>query len=658
MPHPLRSRVVAWFGNASTAVDSLAILFFAIGTYVVAIKWDVMDWLFAFSRAHEHYEIDELLALLMVMGVAFCLFAIRRVLQLREEIGRRKASEARFADFAEAASDWFFEIDPQGRFTLVTRAGGQGTAPIPAALREGALWRPDVDMAAPEVVGAHLGDLAARRPFRDFRVRVTGADGQVRHCQISAKPVFDQQDCFLGYRGSGSDVTVEVEAEARAEFLALHDPLTGLPNRVLLYETIERAMALARRTDKRAAVHCLDLDRFKEINDTLGHAAGDLLIRACADRLRELVREIDTVARLGGDEFAVVQVGLDDLNDANVLGRRILERMAEPFQLDGHDVGVTISIGIALVPSDGETPEAILKHADIALYRAKQEGRNTFHFFELGMDSALRARKALEADLRHALERGEFEVHYQPLFHAADRRLSGIEALARWRHPERGLVMPDDFIPLAEETGLIRPLGEWVLRTACQAAAGWPGVELAVNLSPVQFRHQDLIEVVARALRDTGLEPTRLTLEITEGVLLSDPKTALEVLLHLRELGVKIAMDDFGTGYSSLSYLQRFPFDKIKIDRCFVGSVESRRDAHAIVRAIIGLGRSLGIRTCAEGVELIDQMSMLEAEGCDELQGYYFSKPLETAEISALIDATASVQAQPDGWSRRLNTSA
>jgi diguanylate cyclase (GGDEF)-like protein len=658
MRRPLRSRLLGWFGNASTALETIVILLIALGAYIAAIHWDVMDWLFAFSRAHEDYEIDEVFILLMIMGMALCVFAVRRVLQLRREIGRREVSEARFTDFAEAASDWFFELDPRGRFTMVTRAGGDDAAAIPAALREGALWQPDADMAEPELVSAHLADLTARRPFRDFRVRATVADGQVRHCQISAKPVFDQDERFLGYRGSGSDVTVEVEAEARAEFLALHDPLTKLPNRVLLYETIERAMAVARRTEKQAAVHCLDLDRFKEINDTLGHAAGDLLIRACADRLRDLVREVDTVARLGGDEFAVVQVGLNDPNDANVLGRRILERMAEPFQLDGHDVGVTISIGIALLPSDGDTPEAILKHADIALYRAKQDGRNTFHFFELGMDSALRARKALEADLRHALERGEFEVHYQPLFHAADRRLSGIEALARWRHPERGLVMPDDFIPLAEETGLIRPLGEWVLRTACRAAVGWLGVELAVNLSPVQFRHQDLIEVVARALGDAGLEPTRLTLEITEGVLLSDPKTALEVLLRLRELGVKIAMDDFGTGYSSLSYLQKFPFDKIKIDRCFVSAVESRRDAHAIVRAIIGLGRSLGIRTCAEGVESAEQIGMLQAEGCDELQGYFFCKPLEPAEIQTLIDATAGVHLQPDGWSRRLDASA
>jgi diguanylate cyclase (GGDEF)-like protein len=658
MPRSLRSGLLALFGNASAAVESLAVLLVAVAAYMVAIQWAVLDWLVAFARTHQDYHVDAIFVLLMILGLALCVFAARRVLELRREIERREASEARFADFAEAASDWFFELDPHGRITMVSRAGGAGGPPIPAGLGENSIWQPDAGMAEPEPLAAHLADLAARRSFRDFRMQLADRDGRMRHYQISGKPVFDDNERFLGYRGCGSDVTAEVEAEARAQFFALHDALTGLPNRVLLYEGIARALAMARRTAKQAAVLCLDLDRFKEINDTLGHAAGDLLIQACAHRLRELVREIDIVARLGGDEFAIVQAGLDEPNQANVLSRRILERMAEPFELDGHDVVVTSSIGIALIPSDGQVPETILKHADIALYRAKQDGRNTFHFFEIGMDTALRERKALEADLRHALERGEFEVHYQPLFETRDRRLNGVEALVRWRHPERGLVMPNDFIPLAEETGLIRPLGEWVLRTACARATGWPGIELAVNLSPVQFRHQDLVEVVARALEDSGLEPARLTLEITEGVLLSDPKTALNVLTGLRALGVKIAMDDFGTGYSSLSYLQRFPFDKIKIDRCFVGSVEQQEDAHAIVRAIIGLGRSLGIRTCAEGVESPEQLGMLQAEGCDELQGYYFSKPLESGEIQTLIDATTGVHDQPDGWSRRLEARA
>jgi predicted signal transduction protein with EAL and GGDEF domain len=351
------------------------------------------------------------------------------------------------------------------------------------------------------------------------------------------------------------------------------------------------------------------------------------------------VRETDTVARIGGDEFAIVQVGLEQPDGAQMLCRRVLETLAAPFDLDGHEVLVTASVGIALIPLDGSIPGRLLQSADIALYRAKEEGRNTFRFFEAGMDARLQARKALERDLRLALARNELELYYQPKVELGRDGLSGVEALVRWHHPERGLVPPGEFIGVAEETGLILALGEWVLRGACVQATAWPTLQMSVNISPVQFKQRDLVDVVRRALADSGLQPERLELEITEGVLLQNTDTAMTTLRQFKELGVLIAMDDFGTGYSSLGYLQKFPFDKIKIDRSFVSALETRTDADAIVRAVVGLGHSLGMRTCAEGVETVAQLAFLRREGCDEVQGYYFGKPMPAPEFEHLYSS-------------------
>jgi diguanylate cyclase (GGDEF)-like protein len=386
------------------------------------------------------------------------------------------------------------------------------------------------------------------------------------------------------------------------------------------------------------AVLIVDLDRFKSVNDTLGHAAGDRLIKLCSRRLEACVRDTDTVARLGGDEFALIQVGVEGPEQARMLCCRLLEALVEPFELDGHEIIVTASVGVALAPNDAEEPGRLLQYADIALYRAKEEGRNTFRFFEPEMDGRLQTRQALERDLRTALLRGELEVHYQLQLDALGEEPVGVEALARWHHHERGWVPAEDFISVAEDTGLILPLGEQVLRTACAQAAAWPKVRLSVNLSPVQFRHGDLVELVRSALQDSGLDPMRLELEITERVLLADTAGVLGTLGRLRNLGVRIAMDDFGTGYSSLSYLQKFPFDTIKIDQSFVGGLEAQSEADAIVRAVVGLGRSLGMRTCAEGVETAGQLAFLKAEGCDEVQGFYLSRPLPAPDIGQLLD--------------------
>ena len=469
-------------------------------------------------------------------------------------------------------------------------------------------------------------------------------NGTGRSCilRFAGKPAFDHVGGFLGYRGIASDVTAQVVAERRARYLALYDPLTDLPNRELLRQRLDDALAGLRRRDGMVAVFLLDLDRFKSINDTFGHAAGDRLIRSCSERLKACMRQTDTLARIGGDEFALIQVGVEKAEQVQALCRRLLAALVEPFDLDGQEVIVTASIGVALAPTDAEEPARLLQHADVALYRAKDEGRNAFRFFEPEMDRRLQNRRALECDLRAALARGQIEVHYQLQVDLRSQEPVGVEALARWHHPERGWVPPQEFISVAEETGLILPLGEQVLRTACAQMVAWPRLRLSVNLSPVQFRHGDLVALVRSALEEARLEAGRLELEVTEGVLLSDTVDALATLTSLRELGVRIAMDDFGTGYSSLGYLQKFTFDTIKIDRSFVGAIERRSEAEAIVRAVVGLGHSLGIRTCAEGVETAGQFAFLEGEGCDEVQGYYFSRPVPASDLAELLAAPTS----------------
>jgi len=440
-----------------------------------------------------------------------------------------------------------------------------------------------------------------------------------------------------GWVTTYDDVTERQRIEKQAVFLARHDALTRLPNRVLFHERIGQALAQVGR-GAQAAVLCLDLDRFKEVNDTLGHPIGDSLLQAVADRLQACVREVDTVARLGGDEFAVVQVGLESPADAELLARRLVDAISQPYDLDGHHVSIETSIGVTLAPSDGTHPDTLLKNADMALYRAKLEGRGTYRFFERDMDVRLQARRTLELDLRSALAAGEFELFYQPLVDLASDQICGFEALMRWHHPTRGLVNPAEFIPVAEEIGLIVPMGEWALNQACMEAAGWPGsIKVAVNLSPVQFKSGALVHAVIDALHRSGLSARRLELEITESVLLQSNKATLATLHDLRDLGVRIAMDDFGTGYSSLSYLRSFPFDKIKIDQSFVRDLCAKPDSIAIVRAVTGLGASLGMMTTAEGVETYEQLARLRAECCTEVQGYLLSRPCPASEVIGLL---------------------
>ncbi len=437
------------------------------------------------------------------------------------------------------------------------------------------------------------------------------------------------------------DVTEQRRAHSHIEHQARHDPLTGLPHRAALVEELQRQLARGARGGE-AALLCLDLDRFKPVNDSLGHAAGDEVLRVVAARLRQCVRQSDLVARLGGDEFAVVQAGVDQPVASTALARRIVAALAQPIDIDGHPVHIGSSIGIAVAPFDGADPDRLLRSADLALYRAKEDGRGTFRYFEPEMDARVQARRGLEADLRRALDAGEFELAYQPQVALDGRRVSGVEALLRWRHPARGGVSPADFIPLAEETGLIVPIGRWVLQRACADACAWPAdVRVAVNVSAVQLRRGSLLQDVEAALADSGLPPQRLEIEITESAMLHDTQGVIGTLAALRALGVQVAMDDFGTGYSSLSYLRSFPFDRIKIDRSFVADAAHDPEALSIIRAVTGLGRSLRMATTVEGVETAEQLRIVSAEGCSEVQGYLFSKPRPAAEVPGLIERLA-----------------
>ena len=440
-----------------------------------------------------------------------------------------------------------------------------------------------------------------------------------------------------GWVATFEDITEWQKAQAQISHMARHDALTNLPNRTLFREQLEEALWRTKRNDH-IAVLCLDLDHFKGINDSLGHPIGDDLLREVAGRLTDCVREGDTVCRLGGDEFAIVQIGSDRQTSPTNLASRLIEVVSAPYNIQGHQITIGVSIGVAVAPDDGSDPDQLLKNADLALYRAKEDGGGIFHFFEIGMDARAQARRLLEIDLRGALLRSEFLIYYQPIHDLKADRVVGFEALVRWNHPLRGMIAPLNFIPLAEETGLIVPLGDWVLRTACSDAAGWSqDVCVAVNLSPAQFKSRNLVPSVISALEDSGLPACRLELEITESVLLQDSDATLATLHKLRSLGVRISMDDFGTGYSSLSYLRSFPFDKIKIDRSFVSELATRDDSMAIVRAVTGLGKSLGISTTAEGVETSEQLALLRLEGCTEVQGYLFSPPRPAEDVENML---------------------
>jgi diguanylate cyclase (GGDEF)-like protein len=439
---------------------------------------------------------------------------------------------------------------------------------------------------------------------------------------------------------TAEDISGRVAEKARAAELARTDPITSLGNRLMFRERLTALLANPDHTASAAAVLIFDLDRFKAINDSLGASVGDGLLGVVAERVRSAVEPSDLVTRFGGDEFGIIQIGRPQPESSAALAKRLVDLVSRSYILEGHLLNVGASVGIALIPADGQDTDQILKHADLALNRAKQGGQGSFRFFETAMDEQMQAHRSLELDFRRALAMRELALVYQPQLNLASKRITGFEALLRWHNPKRGLVSPADFIPLAEKIGLIVPIGEWVIRTACNEAASWPRpLSVAVNVSAVQFGSPNLVTTVLSALAESGLDPRRLELEITESVLLGDHRAALDILLQVRELGVRVSMDDFGTGYSSLSYLRSFPFDKIKIDQSFVRGRSDDPSGMAIVRAIAGLGRSLGMTTLAEGVETEEQLARVEADGCIDVQGYLISRPLPPERIGEFLQS-------------------
>lgn len=539
-------------------------------------------------------------------------------------------SEERFRDVVEASSDWVWEVDADWRFTYLSERFEDVTGLARQA------W---IGATMNQLLNAEAGQLSqwfgtsGRRPDVSVQCHYVDAQGQERATRLSAR----EMPCG-GFRGTATDVTEEVEARRRIEFLSQHDALTGLPNRMRLRAFLDGKLNAPATSDQPLVMLSLDLDRFKPVNDLLGHAAGDRVLNEVSSRLADCVRHGDLVARVGGDEFVLILTGAGAQDEVETLCRRLIESIERTIRIDEQEVFVSASIGIAMAPNDACEASELLRYADIALYEAKAGGRNTWRFYSGEMNARIIERRALESDLRFAIKHSELRLHFQPRYRIVDGQMVGAEALVRWQHPVRGLIAPDTFIPIAEESGLILSLSDWVLETACSCAAQWPdNLFVSVNLSPTEFKRGNLLERIGQALNISGINPTRLELEITESVMLEDAAGALEVMRALKHLGIRIAMDDFGTGYSSLSYLRAFPFDGLKIDRSFLTRLEESEDDQAIIQAIVGLGRALALTVTAEGIESAEHLALLKAVDCDEGQGFYLSRPLDIHAFNNLL---------------------
>lgn len=567
--------------------------------------------------------------------------------EARELRRLQKRAEDILHDYEQTGQGWFWETDRKGLITYVSAPIGRVLGTDPTVL----MGRPLSDLfilddASREGERTLHFQMNARSSFQELPVRAATRKEE-RWWSINGRPIYDNFNNFLGFRGSGSDLTEKRRTEQHATRLAHFDSLTGLANRFQMSQTLEKILNAPHAAHRVCAVFLLDLDRFKQVNDTMGHPVGDVLLKQVAKRLLDTVGDLGRVGRLGGDEFKVVMPGRIERAHLADLAQRIIDNLSQPYSIEGNRVVIGASVGIALSPDDGVTSEAIIRNADLALYAAKDRGRGVYHFYDADLHSDAEERRTLETDLRDALIHGGLRLAYQPVVHMGTERITGFEALLRWEHPVRGNLSPALFIPIAEEAGLIAQIGEWALRTACMDLARWPeSVRVAVNVSPLQFANPALPGIVTHALASAQVNPARLELEITESVFLNDTDMTEAMFASLKGIGVRLALDDFGTGYSSLGYLKKAPFDKIKIDQGFVrGATEPESRNGAIIASIVSLAEALGMETTAEGVETHDELDLIRRLGCSHVQGYIYSRPLELSEADARVSGNLAIVA-------------
>jgi diguanylate cyclase (GGDEF)-like protein/PAS domain S-box-containing protein len=566
---------------------------------------------------------------------------LRDVTERRRIDAALRESESRFRALTHLSSDWYWEQDAEHRFTrLESRASSDRQTANPLLGRR--IWESTLQAQMPGGWDDFRALLDQRRSFRDVVMQRVAPGKAPYYISMSGEPVFDSDGGFLGYRGVSREITDQKVAEEHIHHMARHDSLTGLPNRMMFSHLLHAALQTAARYKRSFAVMFIDLDRFKFINDTLGHEAGDTLLKEISARFRQVLRASDVIARLGGDEFVVLVQEVSDREHADIVARKLLSAAIKPVEVMGQECRVTASVGISLFPQDGEDEQTLMKNADSAMYYAKEEGKNNHQFYSSEISTQTLERLTLEAKLRRAMEHKEFSLAYQAKVDLKSGGITGVEALLRWQNDELGVVSPAKFIPVAEETGLIVHIGRWVMKTACLQTVAWqqqglPPINMAVNLSVRQFADEQLVDDIAAILHETGMDPTLLELEITEGMIVHNVERAIKLLTAIKQLGVRLAIDDFGTGYSSLGQLKNFPIDTLKVDRSFIRDLATDSEDKAITSAIIAMGKTLSLTVVAEGVETVEQQTFLREQACDEMQGYYFSKPVVADEFAELL---------------------